>query len=78
MRLRDFCARISQQKALFVASNSDPKEATGVSFFDKIYYQFQIKRVSATRLINANPNNRGLVSEIMISNVINAYSNERL
>ena len=37
----------------------------------QIYYQFKIKRVYATRLINANPNNRGFVSEIMISNVGN-------
>lgn len=69
IRLRDFCTRISQQKARFIASNSDTKrDDTGESFFDKIYYQFKIKRVSATRLINANPNNRGFVSEIMISN----------
>lgn len=69
IRLRDFCTSISQKGALFVASNSDPIiEKTGKSFFDHIYYQFSIKRVAATRLINANPNNRGLVSEIMISN----------
>lgn len=71
IRLRDFCARIAEKKAIFVASNSDPKEETGESFFEQIYCQFKIKRVSATRLINANPNNRGLVSEIMISNVAN-------
>ena len=71
MRLRDFCARISQLKSQFIASNSDPiEEKTGESFFEQIYCQFNIKRVSATRLINANPNNRGLVSEIMISNVL--------
>ena len=78
VRLRDFCNRISQQNALFIASNSDPREETGASFFEQIYYKFQIKRVSATRLINANPNNRGFVSEIMISNVVNTYDNERL
>ncbi len=73
IRLRDFCTRINQKNAMFVASNSDPiEETTGESFFEQIYYQFKIKRVSATRLINANPNNRGLVSEIMISNVVNA------
>lgn len=70
VRLRDFCTRISQLKSRFVASNSDPIEKkTGESFFDQIYSQFKIKRVSATRLVNANPNNRGFVSEIMISNV---------
>ncbi len=73
IRLRDFCSRITQAKAFFVASNSDPKvEKTGESFFEQIYSQFNIKRVSAPRLINANANNRGFVSEIMISNVVNA------
>lgn len=73
IRLRDFCSRITQHGAIFIASNSDPiEENTGESFFDRIYYQFTIKRVSATRLINANPNSRGIVSEIMISNVVNA------
>lgn len=78
IRLRDFCARIAEKKAIFVASNSDPKEETGESFFEQIYCQFKIKRVSATRLINANPNNRGLVSEIMISNIANTQPNEGL
>lgn len=68
VRLRDFCTRISEKKTYFIASNSDPKETTGVSFFEQIYRQFKIKRVSATRLINANSDKRGLISEIMISN----------
>lgn len=72
IRLRDFCTRISQKQARFVASNSDPiEEASGESFFEQLYYQFKIKRVYATRMINSNPNNRGFVSEIMISNVAN-------
>lgn len=72
IRLRDFCSRITQKGAIFLASNSDPKEEkTGESFFEKIYHQFMIKRVSATRLINANPNCRGVVSEIMITNSVN-------
>ena len=73
IRVRDFCSRITHKEALFIASNSDPIERnTGKSFFDQIYYQFNVKRVSATRMINANPNKRGFVSEIMISNVVNA------
>ena len=72
VRLRDFCSRIAQNNAIFIASNSDPVvNSTGESFFEQIYYQFKIKRVNATRLINSNPNNRGFVSEIMISNVGN-------
>ena len=69
VRLRDFCTRISRQKTQFIASNSDPIESAGISFFEQIYRQFKIKRVFATRLINADPEKRGLVSEIMISNV---------
>lgn len=72
IRLRDFCARIARMKAQFVASNSDPKEEDRQeTFFDLIYQQFTIKRVSAARMINSNPNGRGSISEIMISNVVN-------
>ena len=73
IRLRDFCTRIARLKAQFVASNSDPKEENKKeTFFDLIYQQFTIKRVSAARMINSNPNGRGAISEIMISNVVNA------
>lgn len=73
IRLRDFCTRITEHKAQFIVSNSDPKEANAKeTFFDTIYRQFSIKRVSATRMINSNPNGRGAISEIMISNVVNA------
>lgn len=73
IRLRDFCTRIARHEAQFVASNSDPKEEDKKeTFFDEIYKQFTIKRVSAARMINSNPNGRGSISEIMISNVVNA------
>lgn len=72
-RLRDFCDQIAAQKSLFVASNSDPKNIDeNDKFFDNLYSMFSIKRVSASRMVNANGNGRGLVSEIMISNVVNA------
>lgn len=69
IRLRDFCSRIAERGAQFIVSNSDPIEENGQSFFEQIYYSFSIKRVPATRLINANPKNRGCVSEVMISNI---------
>ena len=73
IRLRDFCDQISQQKALFVASNSDPKEVDPQEdFFDSIYQHFFIKRVSAARMINSDASGRGAISELMISNVVNA------
>ena len=73
IRLRDFCIRIAKHNAQFVESNSDPKENNKTdTFFDNIYCQFTIKRVSAARMINSNPDGRGAISEIMISNIVNA------
>lgn len=72
IRLRDFCDQISKEKALFVASNSDPKEVDPQEdFFDSIYQHFFIKRVSAARMINSDASGRGAISELMISNVVN-------
>lgn len=74
MRLRDFCERIAKHKSLFVASNSDPQNVDNEDeFFDHLYKRFSIKRVSAARMINSKGNGRGAISEIMISNVANAY-----
>ncbi len=72
IRLRDMCVRIAQKDALFITSNSDSKQiAKEVSFFDSIYHSFSIKRVFANRMVNSKANGRGLVPEIMISNVVN-------
>ncbi len=71
IRLRDFCNRITEKGALFVASNSDPaKDTAAGNFFDLIYQRFSIKRVSASRMINSNAAGRGKLSEIMITNII--------
>ena len=73
IRLRDFCEQISREKSIFVASNSDPKDVNPKeNFFDTIYDHFIIKRVSAARMINSDASGRGAVSELMISNVVNA------
>jgi DNA adenine methylase len=57
-----------------VASNSDPLNVDNEDdFFDHLYKMFSIKRVSAARMINSKGNGRGAISEIMISNVANAY-----
>lgn len=73
LRLRDFCDKINKEKALFVASNSDPKDVNSKdNFFDTIYQHFIIKRVSAARMINSDASGRGAISELMISNVVNA------
>lgn len=74
LRLRDFCSQIAKHQSLFVASNSDPQNVNnGDDFFERLYKMFSIKRVSAARMINSKGRGRGAISEIMISNVANAY-----
>ena len=73
-RLRDFCDQIAAKNSLFIASNSDPQNVDNCDdFFDNLYRMFNIKRVSAARMINSKGDGRGAISEIMISNVTNAY-----
>ncbi len=71
IRLRDFCEEISKQKALFIASNSDPSSVNpSENFFDRLYLNFNIKRVSANRMINSISSGRGKLNEVLISNCI--------
>ena len=68
--LAHFCQVISMHKnVLWMLSNSDcsaknPQD----TFFEDIYSDFNINRVSAVRAINANPNKRGKLTELLISN----------
>lgn len=70
IRLRDFCAELSNRGAIFIASNSDPQNTCSTNvFFDELYEDFNIKRVYASRMINSKADGRGKLTEIMISNV---------
>lgn len=70
VRLRNFCHKITKCKANFILSNSDVKgKNENDNFFDDIYKEYRIKRVMATRMVNANPDKRGKLSELMISNI---------
>ncbi len=70
IRLRDFCAMINQRPATkWMLSNSDcsarnPED----TFFEILYRDFNINRVQASRAINANPNKRGKLTELLIKN----------
>lgn len=73
IRLRDFCNFISAAKSSFIASNSDPRNVNPEeTFLDTIYNHFSIRRVSAARMVNSDASGRGAISELMISNVVNA------
>ena len=74
IRLRDFCQTLDNVGHKWMLSNSDVKEKNpDDTFFDDIYSNFLIERVDAKRSINANPNKRGKLKELLITN----YTNEQ-
>lgn len=70
IRLRDYCAKLDLMPNIkWMLSNADcsarnPKD----TFFEKLYCDFNINRVQASRAINANPNKRGKLTELLIKN----------
>lgn len=63
-RLKEFCDQVENAGFRFMLSNSDCKDM----FFDDLYAQYIIERVWAARSINANPNKRGKLQEILVRN----------
>ncbi len=71
IRLRDFCRQLDYLNHTWILSNSDVKgKNENDNFFDELYADFQIKRVFAKRSINANPEKRGVLTELLITNQI--------
>lgn len=72
--LANFIEHISNKKAFVIASNSDPKNAdSNDNFFDELYSNFKIERVSASRMINSKSEKRGNINEILITNIANIF-----
>jgi len=68
-RLKSFCDTLEAQKHKWILSNSDVKgKDPNNNFFDELYSSFNILRVNARRSINANPNKRGKLTELLITN----------
>lgn len=69
IRLRDFCDELAKKGHQWILSNSDVKgKDENNHFFDELYADFHIERVLAKRNINANPEKRGVLSELLIYN----------
>lgn len=71
VELAKFYSKLSNKGAKLMLSNSDPKnleEAEQPDFFDNLYKEFVIKRVSARRNINSNSKGRGAITEILVIN----------
>lgn len=68
-RLAKFIDEINLKGSKIVLSNSDPKNVNkNDTFFDDLYKEYKIKRVSATRMINSKADNRGKINELLICN----------
>jgi DNA adenine methylase len=69
LRLRDFCTKLDILGHNWILSNSDVKgKDLNDNFFDEIFSDFSISRVKAKRSINANPEKRGELNELLITN----------
>ncbi len=69
IELGHFIDEITEKGAKVVASNSDPKNADdNDNFFDDLYAEYKIERVSAKRMINSKADSRGSISELLITN----------
>jgi len=69
IRLRNFCTRLNLLDHHWILSNSDVRgKIINDNFFDDLYADFSIIRVDAKRSINANPEKRGSLKELLITN----------
>ena len=67
--LAAFCRQLSEGGCLWMESNADcsaknPED----TFFEELYADYRIERVHASRFINANPEKRGKLTELLIKN----------
>lgn len=66
--LKHFCDRLSAQNCLIMQSNSDSKTEDGNSYFEVLYEGYDIQRILASRFINADPEKRKKLTEVVIRN----------
>lgn len=60
--LRDVCDELHSKKVKFMVSNSD------TPLVNELYSKYNIQKVYASRMINANAAGRGKISEVLIKN----------
>ena len=61
-KLRDVCDELDSMGVKFMLSNSDTK------LVNELYVNYNIKKVFASRQINANANGRGKITEVLVKN----------
>ena len=61
-KLREVCDELDSMGVMFMLSNSDTK------FVNELYSNYEIKKVSASRAVNANSEGRGKITEVLVRN----------
>lgn len=70
IRLKNFCDDLDNRDIKWILSNSDVKgKDSSNNFFDDLYKRYNIERILAKRSINANPEKRGKLTELLINNI---------
>lgn len=65
VRLKELCDDLNERGYHFILSNSN----TSDGYFQKLYSKYQINEVNAARSINCDPDKRGKISELLITNI---------
>lgn len=69
IELSQFYKKLSDKGVKVLLSNSDPHNANHEdNFFDDLYAEFDIQRITAVRMINSKAEKRGNVTELLIKN----------
>lgn len=69
IRLKKYFDRLTSKHCLMMLSNSDGRGRNAAdTFFDELYKDYIIERVYASRSVNANPDKRGKLTELLIRN----------
>jgi len=67
--LAAFCHQLTERGCLWMESNADCSSKNPEdTFFEELYEDYIIDRVYASRFINANPEKRGKLTELIIKN----------
>lgn len=66
--LKNFCDKLGDAGCMIMLSNSDSKDSRGNSYFEELYKGYSFHRIVAPRYINANPQKRTKLEEIVITN----------
>lgn len=69
IELANFYKKLSANGVKLLLTNSDPHNVNREDhFFDDLYAEFDIQRITAVRMINSKAENRGNVTELLIKN----------